>query len=213
MAIAERELTAPDYKKTWQLEPEASEEFTPQPYRWTREQFYAMGDAGLSEGQRVILMEGEIIAMPPMKAPHQTAVSLAAEAARTAFGTGFFVREQGPLDIGEATDPEPDVAVIAGTIRDFAAGHPSRAALIIEISDATLAYDRLQKASLYAKSGIADYWIVNVKARQIEVHRQPVEDTVQPFGFCYAEVMAYGAEAVIQPLAASGPVAVAALLP
>jgi len=153
-----------------------------------------MGDAGLFEGQRVILMEEEIIAMPLMKAPHQTAVSLAAEAVRTAFGTGYFVREQGPFDIGEATDPEPDVAVIAATIRDFAAGHPSQAALIIEISDATLAYDRLQKASLYAKAGVADYWIVNVKARQIEVHRQPLEDSTQPFGLGYAEVTIYGAQ-------------------
>jgi len=203
MAVAERELTKPFY-------PQIS---APQTYRWTCEQFHALGEEGRFQGQRVILMEGEIVAMPPMKAPHQTAVSLAAEAVRTAFGTGFFVREQGPFDIGEATDPEPDVAVIAGTIRDFAAGHPSRAALIIEISDATLAYDRLQKASLYAKAGVADYWIVNVKARQIEVHRQPGEDAAQPFGFGYAEVTIYGAEAVVQPLAAPRPVAVAALLP
>ena len=203
MAVAERELTAPVYKQNPVI----------QPYRWTCEQFHALGEEGRFEGQRVILMEGEIIAMPPMKAPHQTAVSLAAEAVRTAFGTGFFAREQGPFDIGETTDPEPDVAVIAGTIRDFAAGHPSRAALIIEISDATLAYDRREKASLYAKAGVADYWIINVKARQVEVHRQPVEDTAQPYGFGYAEVTVYGAEAVIQPLAAPRPVAVAALLP
>lgn len=202
MAVAERELTAPFYPQ-----------FVPQTYLWTCEQFHALGEEGFFDGQRAILMEGEIIAMPPMKAPHQTAVSLAAEAARTAFGTGFFVREQGPFDIGEATDPEPDVAVVAGTIRDFATGHPSHSALIIEVSDATLAYDRLQKASLYAKAGVADYWIVNVKARQIEVHRQPVEDAAQPFGFGYADVTVHGAEAVVQPLAAPRPVAVAALLP
>ena len=105
------------------------------------------------------------------------------------------------------------MAVIAGTIRDFAGRHPSQAALIIEVLDATLAYDRREKASLYAKAGVADYWIVNVKARQIEVCWQPGEDTTQPYGFGYAEVTAYGAEAVIQPLAADRPVAVSALLP
>lgn len=213
MAVAERELTRPFHKDNPTTEQAASEEFTPQPYRWTREQFYTMGEEGQFDGQHVILMEGEIVAMPPMKAPRQTAVSLAAEAIRVAFGTEFFVREQGPFDIGEVTDPEPDVAVIGGTIRDFADRHPRQAVLIVEVSDATLAYDRLQKASLYAKAGVLDYWIINVRARQIEVHRHPREDAAQPFGFGYAEVTAYGPEAVIQPLAASQPVAVSALLP
>ncbi len=213
MAVAERELTIPFHENSANAQPETLEDFTPQPYRWTREQFYAIGDAGLFEGQHVILMEGEIIAMPPMKAPHQTAVSLAAEAIRVAFGMGFFVREQGPFDIGEVTDPEPDVAVIAGAIRDFAGRHPRQAALIVEVSDATLTYDRLQKASLYAKAGVADYWIINVKVRQVEVYRQPAEDAAQPFGFGYAEVTAYGSEAVLQPPSAPRPVAVAALLP
>lgn len=213
MAIAERELTAPDRKKTWQSEPEASEEFTPHPYRWTREQFYAMGDAGLFEGRRAILVEGEILAMPAMGDLHRGVVTLTDDVLRGVFGEGFFFSVQCPFDIGEATDPEPDVAVIAGTIRDFISRGLTEAVLIVEVSDTTLAYDRLQKASLYAKAGVADYWIVNVKARQIEVHRQPVEDAAQPFGFGYAEVTVHGSEAVVQPLAAPRVVAVAALLP
>ena len=213
MAIAERELTVPFHKNNANAEPEAAEEFTPHPYRWTREQFYAMGDAGLFEGRRAILVEGEVLAMPGMKEPHRTATTLTAEILRDTFITSFFISVQCPFDIGEATDPEPDVAVIPGQIRDYAGRGLTEAALIVEVSDTTLAYDRLQKASLYAKAGVADYWIINIKARQVEVHRQPREDAAQPFGFGYAEVTAYGAEAVIQPLAADRPVAVSALLP
>lgn len=213
MAIAERELTAYFHNKTRHAEPEAPEEFMPQPYRWTREQFYAMGDAGLFEGQRVILMEGEILAMPGMKEPHRTTITLTAEVLRGVFSTDFFVSVQCPFDIGEATDPEPDVAVIPGQIRDYAGRGLTVAALIVEVSDTTVAYDRLQKASLYAKAGVADYWIINIKARQVEVHRQPVEDATQPFGFGYAVVTTYGAEAVVQPLAVLQLIAVAALLP
>ncbi len=213
MAIAERELTVPLHKNNANAEPEAPEEFTPQPYRWTREQFYAIGDAGLFEGRRAILVEGEILAMPGMKEPHRTATTLTAEILRETFSTDFFISVQCPFHIGEATDPEPDVAVIAGQIRDCAGRGLTEAALIVGVSVATLAYDRLQKESLYAKAGVSDYWIINVKARQVEVHRQPREDTTQPYGFGYAELTTYGAEAVIQPLAADRPVAVAALLP
>jgi len=205
MAVAERELTT--------LTPEAGEQWTPRPYRWTREQFYELSEAGLFDGRRVILMEGEILVMPAMKPPHQTAVSLAAEAARVAFGTGFFVREQGPFDVRAATDPEPDVAVVAGGIRDFADGHPTEAALVIEVSDATLAYDRREKASMYAKAGVADYWVVNLRAQQVEMHRLPAPDEAQPYGFGYFEVTIHRAGEIIQPLAAPGPVAVSSLLP
>lgn len=215
MAIAERELTAPDYKKTWHPEPEASEEFTPHPYRWTREQFQALGEEGLFDGQRVILMEGEIVAMPPVGDLHCGVVTLASEAFRSVFGPGFFVREEKPFDIGRTTDPLPDIVVVAGTIRDFITQGPTEAALIVEVSNSTLVYDRREKASFYAAAGIRDYWIINVAQQpaQIEVHRQPVEDATQPFGFRYAEVTVHGAEAVVQPLAAPHPVSVAALLP
>ena len=210
MAVAERELTS---QSEVAAEEQTAKDWTPQPYRWTREEFCEMGEAGLFEQHRVILMEGEIIAMPPMKPPHQTAVSLGAEAVRTLFGAGFFVREQGPFNVGSASDPEPDIAVIAGGVRDFVEAHPTAAALIIEISNATLAYDRREKASLYAKAGILDYWIINPKQNQVEVHRQPAPDAAQPFGYGYGEVTIHGADAVIQPLAAPQPVAAASLLP
>ncbi len=215
MAIAERELTAPNRKKTWQPEPEASEEFAPHPYRWTCEQFHAIGEEGWFDGQRVILMEGEIIAMPPVGDLHCGIVTLASEAFRSIFGAGFFVREEKTFDVGRSTDPQPDIVVVAGTIRDYINRGPTEAALVVEVSNSTLLYDRREKASFYAAAGITDYWIINIAQQpaQVEVYRQPREDTTQPYGFGYAEVTVHGTETVVQPLAAPRPVAVAALLP
>ena len=186
MAIAERELS--------------SSAKAVRPYRWTREQFYRMGDAGLFEGQRVILIEGEILHMPPIGPQHQGLTTIIGGALRRAFGDGFVVREHAPFDIGAATDPEPDLAVVAGSERDYLEQHPTQAALIVEVSVSTLAYDRSEKASLYASVGIQDYWIVNPKSRQAEAHRQPTAEAGQPFGFDYAEIVTYRTRESIRPL-------------
>ena len=85
MAVAERELAAAPQ--------ENASECWPQPFRWTREQFYRAGDAGLFEGQHVELIAGEIILMPPIGPAHQGINTIVADALQAAFGGGFFVRE------------------------------------------------------------------------------------------------------------------------
>ena len=210
MAIAERELAAPGKAAAEDL---TDENFVPHPYRWTREQFNEMGDMGLFEGRRAILVEGEILAMPGMKDPHRTALVLADEAFRAAFGPGYFLSMQSPFDIGKATDPEPDLAVIKGFVRDYSGKGLQAAEIIVEVSDTTYTYDRREKASLYASAGVQDYWIVRLKTRELEVYRQPQPDDAQPFGFGYGERTVYESGAVVQPLAAPHPVAVSMLLP
>ncbi len=205
MAVAERELL------TFIQEP--AENITPLPFHWTINQFHEIGESGLFEDQRVILIEGKILAMPPIKPPHQGMTTIVGEIMRTAFGDGFVVREQGPFKIGTKTDPQPDIAVVVGSVRDFLLAHPTKSALILEVSDTTLAYDRREKASLYAKAGIQDYWIVNINGAQVEVYRQPQPDETQPYGYGYMDVKFYQAGEIIQPLASSNPVAVSALLP
>jgi len=206
MAVAERERTTPA---------EGAEEWTPQPYRWTREQFNQIGDLGLFEGRRAILVEGEILAMPAMGDLHRNVLILASDVLRDLFGSGFFVSVQCPFDIGRATDPEPDVAIIRGSVRDYFDRGLTEAALIVEVSDTTLAYDRRGKASLYALAGVTDYWIINVdqEPAQIEVHRQPVPDETQPHGFGYREKTIHRAGEILQPLSSAKPVAVSILLP
>ena len=210
MAIAERELAEPVRTA---LEDFTDEDFVPQPYRWTRDEFNEMGDMGLFEGRRAILVEGEILAMPSMNDPHRTALVLADEAFRTAFGSGYFLSMQSPFDIGKATDPEPDLAVIKGSVRDFSGKGLQAAEIVVEISDTTYSYDRREKASLYAKAGVQDYWIVRLKTRQLEVYRQPQPDEAMPFGFGYGARTVHESSEIVQPLGAPNPMAVSMLLP
>jgi Uma2 family endonuclease len=119
------------------------------------------------------------------------------------------------LDLSPLSVPDPDLAVIAGAIGTHrTANNPTTALLIVEVSETTLSYDRKTKASLYAASGISDYWILNLVDRQLEVYRDLVPDATQPFGFRYANVTILHAGDVVSPRALPGAtVAVADLLP
>ena len=173
-----------------------------------------MAKMGWFDGECVELIEGEIIAMTAMNTPHWTAIMLADEALRRVFGEGFLVTIQLPFAAGNDSEPEPDVAVISGSPRDYSAAIPSTAALVVEISDSTLSYDRTQKAALYARAGIAEYWILNLIDNQLEVHRKPGARPDQPFGFGYLNLSFHRAEESVSPLEApDASIAVAALLP
>jgi len=175
-------------------------EAEPTPRRWTREEYYRMGELGFFHGQRVELIEGEIIVLSPQNWPHSSTVDRVGEVLRRILGTGFWVRTQIPLNLG-TSDPELDVSVVLGRREDYS-DHPTTAVLIVEVSDSTLAYDRSRKASLYARAGIADYWIVNLVDKQLEVRRDPRPDPSQYYGHGYASVTILVPPAVVNPLAA-----------
>jgi Uma2 family endonuclease len=166
---------------------------------WTRDEYYQMAELGFFRGKRVELIEGEIIEMSPMKSLHMTGISLADEVLREVFTSGFIIRVQAPLSFSGITEPEPDVAVVKGKIRDFTDEHPKTAELIVEVSDATLRYDRTKKAELYAKNKIQEYWILNVKSRSLEVYRRPIRD--KKLGFVYTEIQILTEKDSMSPLA------------
>ncbi len=185
----------------------------PQAHVWTHDEYVRAGDAGLFRHRRVQLIEGEIIDMPPLGNLHCISTECSARVLRTAFGHGFWMRVQMPLDLSPLSDPEPDISVVQGLPRDYLA-HPKSALLVVEVSDSTLHFDQREKASLYAKAGIADYWIVNLVDRQLEVHRNPQADPRQAFGFGYADLVILDAKASATPLAApQARILVADLLP
>src|SRR5262245_15851941 len=185
----------------------------PRTYRWSREEFHQMSDLGWFDEKRVELIDGEIIEMPVAKPPHVTALSLAEEALLAAFGTGFWIRTQAPLNLGPESEPEPDLSVVPGGPRDYPE-HPTTTLLLVEVSETTLYLDRNRKGPLYARAGLADYWIVNLVNRQLEVYRNPVADSSAPSGFRYADVTIHGPGDFVSPLAAPpARVAVADLLP
>jgi Uma2 family endonuclease len=140
--------------------------------RWTRDEYYKMGDAGLFEGKRVELIDGEIIEMSPANHPHVLALSKTTNVLMYIFSGRYWVRSQAPLLITGTSEPEPDVAVVAGAMTEHS-DHPRTALLVVEVADSTLAYDRSTKASLYAAAGIQEYWILNLVDRQLEIYRDP----------------------------------------
>ena len=181
---------------------------------WTQDELHQMAELGFFEGQRAELIEGEIMVLSPQKASHYTATDQAADLLRQHFRKGYHVRMQGPLDLGPHSEPEPDVALVKGSRASYKKRHPKTAVLIVEVSDTTLKNDRIRKASLYARAGIADYWIINLVDRQLEVYRQPQPNAAQTYGHGYADVTILAVGQAVSPLAApSVSLDVAELLP
>ena len=182
---------------------EGLQEIFLEPRRWTTAEYYALSDAGLFDDERVELLDGEIWTLPAQKMPHFTAVEAAAEVLLSAFGPGFTARKHGPMTLEDGTEPEPDVLIAPGSWRDYAQAHPTppEARLLVEVSDATLRKDRGEKLRTYARAGIADYWIVNLVNRQLEVYRDPAP---MNGGFGYKTVLTLFDGDTVTPLAAPG---------
>lgn len=177
-------------------------------HRFSRAEYDRMVEAGIfGEDDRIELLDGEIIDMAPQKSRHATAVQLVQEALRRAFGAGYCVRVQLPLCLDDRSEPETDVAIVAGTPRDYRDAHPTTAILVAEVADASLAYDRIRKLAAYARSGIPEYWILDLSSGTLEVCRFPERDT-------YLERRALGAGDSVLLRGPEGiSVAVADLLP
>lgn len=183
------------------------------PRRWTRDEYYRLGEAGFFEGERVELLDGEIWTLPPQKTPHFSSVEAAAEVLGDAFGAGHSVRRQGPMTLNDGTEPEPDVLIVTGSRMVYQDHHPTppEVRLLVEVSDATLAKDRGKKAADYAQAGIPDYWIINLVSRQLEVHRDP-GPLPTGHGYKLRRVLLEG-EAIAPLLAPGRSVSVTDLLP
>lgn len=175
------------------------QECRPSQIRWNRDEYYKMAELGFFDGKRVELIEGEIIEMAPMGSPHITCVMIVGRLLMEVFGEDYCVRTQATLDLGIESQPEPDAAVVIGNFRDYTDAHPKSAVLIVEVSDTTLPFDRTLKASIYARSSIEDYWIVNLQHRCVEVYRKPIQDP--NLGFIYSERTVIGEKQSVSPLA------------
>jgi Uma2 family endonuclease len=180
---------------------------------WTVDQFHYLGDLGVFEGRRAMLIDGVIIEEGPMDPPHAMGLLVATEVLRVVFTPGWVTRVQLPLVLGQSTDPEPDLAFVRGKPQDYPS-HPTTAGLVVEVSDSSLKFDTTRKMSLYAAGGIADYWVLDLNARQLLVFRDPMPDPAQTHGHGYATQLTLGPSDTVAPLAApNATVKVADLLP
>ena len=170
--------------------------------RWTRREYERLIDLGVFQpDERLELIGGELTVREPQGGPHSLAMELSGDALRSAFGQRWRVRVQLPVALDEESEPEPDFSVVAGTAREAIEPIPSRPALIVEIADRSLRFDREHKGSLYARSQVLDYWIVNLVSRVLEVYREPRLAPQAPYGWRYSEVQTLGRDASITPLA------------
>jgi Uma2 family endonuclease len=173
--------------------------------RWKRVEYERLIETGFFQpGDPIELIGGQLIVAEPQGSNHFTAIQAVEEALRAAFGAGWQVRGQGPVALDEESEPEPDVAVVPGSFRDYAAAHPSRPVLVVEVSESSLALDRHHKGGLYARAGLDDYWIVNLVDPVLEVYRDPVGDAAASFGWRYQSVEVLERGAFVSPLALPG---------
>lgn len=195
------------------LPPPQPIQILPRPFRWTCDEFHALGESGRFEGRRAMLVNGIILERGPMNPPQAICLELVVDRLRTIFATGWRVRVQLPLQLSQVTDPHPDVAVLMGNPRDVDA-HPTTARLVVEISDSTLPFDCGEKANLYAAGGVLDYWVVDLVNRRLLAFRDPQPEPAEPHGHVYRQQLAFGPGDAVAPLAApQSPVVVAELLP
>jgi Uma2 family endonuclease len=184
--------------------------------KWTREQYYKLGELGMFEGKRVELIHGEIVEMSPIGWRHALATGLVSDALRLMFPTGFHVDVQSPLTVPgvvAGSEPQPDVLVVTGTRREYT-DHPTKAALVVEVADTSLAFDINEKASLYASAGIADYWVLDLVHNRLYVFRDPRPDSEERFGHSYFRMSLNGPTDRVSPLAApNASILVSELLP
>ena len=182
-------------------------------WRLTRARYDQIIDAGIfGPDDKVELLDGLLVAREPQGARHAVIVALVRAAIERAFGRGFHVREEKPVALDERSEPEPDIVVVPGQIRDYLSGHPAHPVLIVEVAETSLALDRVRKGPLYARAGLPDYWVVNVKDEVLEVYREPVQ--VSSADWKYDSVRLLRRNAVVTPLAAPrARIRVATLLP
>ena len=146
-------------------------------YRISADIYQRMGAAGLfPPDARVELIEGELLAMSPVGTPHVMRVMHLNELLSAAVRGRALVSVQSPIRLSDFSEPEPNVALVHRPANRYAEGlpKPDDIFLLIEVSDSTLLYDKTVKAALYARHGIAEYWIVDVTGPgALIVHRDP----------------------------------------
>lgn len=144
----------------------------------TAEEYLRMGEAGVFAPEaRLELIEGEIIEMAPIEPPHAGRVAQLTERFIQLAAGQATVWVQGPLRVSGISVPQPDLALLRRRADFYSAALPVVAdvLLLVEVSDTSLAYDIKAKVPLYARSGIPEVWVVDVKDRAIHVFRQPAE--------------------------------------
>jgi Uma2 family endonuclease len=171
--------------------------------RWTRAECDRLEALGVFDQQRVELIEGELIVKMSKNRPHVGVAALLTAWLIQLFGARR-VNAEAPIDVAPqdnpTNEPVPDLIVLARQYSESAAyasatPEPRDLDLVVEIADTSLTFDLTVKAALYARAGIAEYWVLDVPGRRLTVHRNPQDGQ-------YGSVTAYNEQEGVAPLAA-----------
>jgi Uma2 family endonuclease len=163
-------------------------------YTFSVEEFHKLAEAGvLGRDARVELIEGELIKMSPIGSPHAGVVEQLVYFFQKHVGN-YLVRTQNPIVLGGHSEPEPDVVLVRPRQDFYKKSHPRSAdiLLIVEVADTTIDYDRKVKLPLYAEHGIPEAWLIDLTAKQLEIHLDPSADS-------YRQILKPARDAIVAP--------------
>ena len=170
---------------------------TPTRRRFTVAEYYAMADAGiLSETDRVELLDGDVIVMPPIGDWHAASVKVFNNTILPSLQGRAIIAVQDPVRLGDDSEPQPDIMLLEWRDDFYRNGHPTPGdvLLLIEVADSSVEFDRTVKLAAYARVGIPEIWIAARSERRIESYRGPVAGR-------YADVQYFGAGESVSPQA------------
>ncbi|PSB00673.1 Uma2 family endonuclease [Merismopedia glauca] len=178
---------------------------------WTVEEYYRLWELGLiGVNERCELIAGQILLMAAKGTNHVLALRLLASALGTLIDDSVaFISTQDPIHLDDFSEPEPDLAIVRGTILDYGVSHPhpEDILLVVEVADSTLKIDCEVKAQLYAIANIREYWVLDLKNRQLVVFRNPSESG-------YRDRQSVDATGVVSPVGLGNiSLSIAAMLP
>jgi Uma2 family endonuclease len=148
----------------------------------TVKDYHRMGETGIFDpDERIELLTGQIVKKPVKGPSHSAAVKRVDRLLRSHLTQDVLVQLQDPIQLDDYSEPEPDIALLRPNPTDYEEHHPTVADvyLIIEVSDSTLNRDCEFKADIYARSGITDYWVLDIPNRRLHVFREPSQDGYQ----------------------------------
>jgi Uma2 family endonuclease len=163
-------------------------------YKWSIKAWHDLVDSGVLAGQRVELLEGAIVEMSPEGIPHSYTQQSVSDYLRELFHGQAHIRDAHPITL-DNSEPEPDIAIVRLPQTIYAQHHPYSEDIywLIEVSQQTLAKDLEQKTITYARNGIPEYWVIDIKNNQLIVHTQPQTNN-------YAQIVEYKA-GIVSPQA------------
>ena len=186
----------------------------PRTRRWTRVEYERLVELGMFEGERLELLDGVLAVREPQGSRHNAGIRRVIAALLRALGDAWQIDSQLAIALDDASEPEPDIAVVPRDDAAYRDAHPSRPVLLVEVAETSYRIDHGYKAGLYARAGVPEYWIVDVVRATVEVHREPHPSATAALGWSYRSIERLQPPAVVRPLIAPDtPIAVTDLLP